>query len=178
MREIFHVNDLEQLRLLADPLKLRLLQAFAAGPRTVTDVADELDENLTRLYRHVDALHTAGLIEVTREVKKRGTVERTFCAVARRFEVEHTLFAADDSGNDAIRNLLRAAEEELLAALADAGEDNAPLAMRLRIRGSPARIASLRKALDTWLEAAQSGDDDEDQSAEAGALIAFYPLKE
>jgi len=177
MQEIHRVSDLEQVRLLADPLKLRLIQVFAERPRTVRDAADELGENLTRLYRHVDALHDAGLIEITHEAKKRGTVERTFRSIARRFEVDHALFSDDDGGNQAIRDLLRAGEEELLGALDTVDEANPPLVMRLRIKGSPARLAQLRKALDDWLADAQSDDQDDDTSAEAGAIIAFYPLR-
>jgi len=176
-QEIYRVSDLEQVRLLADPLKLKLIQAFAERPRTVREAATELGENLTRLYRHVDALLEAGLIEITHEEKKRGTVERTFRSIARRFEVDHALFADDGGGNQAVRGLLRAAEEELLGALDTADEANPPLVMRLRIKGSPARLAELRRALDDWLTDAQDDDDDDDTSAEAGAIIAFYPLR-
>lgn len=180
MLETYRVNDLEQVRLLADPLKLRIIQAFAAGPRTTLQVAESLGENVTRLYRHVDALLAAGLIEVTGEQKKRGTVERSFQAVARRFEADHTLFTADDSAMATARDLLRAGEEELLGALARAGADDVPLVMRLRMQGSPARIRHLRRALEEWVEAAQESDeeaeDEGDESAQAGALIAFYTL--
>lgn len=174
MRATCLISDLAQVRLLADPLKLKLIQAFAESPKTVRDVATELDENLTRLYRHVDALLEAGLIEITREEKKRGTVERTFQAVARRFEVEHSLFAGDDGGNDAMREFLRTGEEELLAALAKGDRD--PLAMRLRIRASPRQLTALRTALEEWLASAEalaeSGKDDDTE--EAGVLVAFY----
>lgn len=181
MLDTYRVSDLEQLRLLADPLKLRIIQAFAGGPRTTGQVAESLGENLTRLYRHVDALHAAGLIEVTEEKKKRGTVERSYQAVARRFEADHALFAADDTGRDAIRDLLRAGEEEMLDALAAASADEEPLVLRLRMQGSPERIRSLRRALEEWLASAQEADETDDadagdSSAEAGALIAFYRL--
>jgi DNA-binding MarR family transcriptional regulator len=175
MLETYEVNDLEQVRLLADPLKLKLLQAFAETPRTVREVAAALGENLTRLYRHVDALHAAGLIEITQEEKKRGTVERTFRAVARRFEVNHALFAAGADGKDAIRDLLRAGEEEMLAALDRATDANPPLVMRLRIKGTPAHLKNLRRALEAWLADARD-DDDGGATEEAGALIAFYPI--
>ncbi len=181
MLDTYRVSDLEQLRLLADPLKLRIIQAFAGGPRTTGQVAESLGENLTRLYRHVDALLAAGLIEVTEEKKKRGTVERSYQAVARRFEADHALFAADDAGRAAIRELLRSGEEEMLDALAAASADEEPLVLRLRMQGSPERIRSLRRALEDWLASAQAADETDNvvadgESAEAGALIAFYRL--
>lgn len=180
MLETYRVGDLEQVRLLADPLKLRLIQVFAEGPRTVSDVAQELGENVTRLYRHVDALLDAGLVEIVREEKKRGAVERTFRAVARRFEVEQSLFTAGAGGHEAIIELLRAGEEELLGALSSASGENKPLVTRLRFRASPERLAALRGALEEWLATAQAIDDDEGgeeaPTEEAGALIAFYRI--
>ena len=179
MLETYRVSDLDQLRLLADPLKLKLIQAFAEQPRTTRDVAEELGENLTRLYRHVDALLDAGLIEITREQKKRGTVERTFVAVARRFEVDRALLSETDDHMDAARELLRAGEEELIAALEAHDKGSEPLFMRLRIKGSPAQLRALRESLETWLESAQEleAEDDASASVEAGAMIAFYPVR-
>lgn len=179
MRETYRISDLDQLRLLSDPLKLKLIQAFAEQPRTTREVADALGENLTRLYRHVDALLDAGLLEITREQKKRGTIERTFAAVARRFEVDRALLSETDDHMDAVRKILRAGEEELIAALEAHDEGSEPLFMRLRIKGSPARLRALQESLETWLESAQDLDAEDDGAAadEAGAIIAFYPVR-
>ena len=67
MKDTHRISDLSDLKLLSDPLKLSLLQAFAEGPRTTRQVADDLGEKVTKLYRHVDALHEAGLLEVVAE---------------------------------------------------------------------------------------------------------------
>lgn len=177
MLETYRVNDLEQVRLLADPLKLKIIQSLAEGPKTTRELADLLGENQTRLYRHVDALLDAGLIEIVSERKKRGTVERTFKAIAQRFEVDQALFA-ENAGDEAVRELIRAGENELVAALA-AGDGNfEPLCMRLHFRASPEQLRQLRAALEDWLESAQALDDAtaDDASEKAGALIAFYPV--
>jgi predicted ArsR family transcriptional regulator len=180
MLDTYRISDLEQVRLLTDPLKLRLIQEFAEGPRTVGAVAEALGENVTKLYRHVDALLDAGLIEVTRERKKRGTVERTFRAVARRFEVEHSLFADSGGGHEAIRELLRGGEEELLDAMAGSAGDEKPILTRLRIKVSPERLASLRAGLEAWLETLlETGEEDgcdAEDAEEAGVMIAFYRI--
>ena len=75
MDKVYKIRELEQVRLLADPLKLDLLQAFAERDKTAKAVADELGQPVTRLYRHVDALLDAGLLTVVQETPKRGTVE-------------------------------------------------------------------------------------------------------
>jgi DNA-binding transcriptional ArsR family regulator len=176
MLETYRVTNLEQVRLLADPLKLRIIRSFAEGPKTTREVADQLGENLTRLYRHVDALFDAGLIEITSERKKRGTVERTFQAIAQRFEVDQALFA-DQDGDRAMREHFRVAEDEMVAALNAADGDLEPLCMRLQLAASPEKLRQLRAMLEDWLESAQALDEaTEDDPTTAGALIVFYPV--
>jgi len=184
MKETYKIKDLEQIKLLSDPLKLQLLQAFALAERTTKQVAEELGENVTKLYRHVDALHDAGLLEIAQETRKRGTVERTFRAVAQRFEADHELFAEDteQEGINAARDLLRAGEVEILEAIANMGEGEGdtlePVVVRFRCRGTAERIAELRDSLVDWMESVQAEDEsDEGGTDEAGALIAFYPIR-
>jgi len=185
MKEVFKINDLEQVRLLSDPFRLRLIQAFAEGPRTIRDVAEDLGYSVTRLYRHVDALHAAGLLDITEERQKRGTVERTFQTVARRFEADHRLFDDDDAGggSGAARDLLRGVEGEILDALKDDGarDEQQVIMMRLRCKGSPERMAKLRESLQAWIERTYDEDEGEntgdEEQQEFGALVAFYPVK-
>src|SRR5437764_897549 len=72
-----------ELRALAHPLRLRLLELFAEAPRTTKQVADLLGEPPTRLYHHVAALERAGLLRLTATRKNRGTTEKWFEAVSR-----------------------------------------------------------------------------------------------
>jgi DNA-binding transcriptional ArsR family regulator len=177
LKEILKINDLEQLRLLSDPLKLDIVQVLAEGEYTAADVADRLSEPVTKLYRHIDALLDADLIEVVRKQKKRGTIERHFRAAARRFEVDQSLFSEDPEGSD-IRSALRAAEDDIVAAVRDGSDENLILS-RIRLKGSAERIAELQAELSEWLERLQAddGSDDGEELVEAGALIAFYRVR-
>jgi len=182
MDKVFIINELSQLKLLSDPFKLQLLQSFAEGTKTTKQVAEELGENITKLYRHVDALHNAGLLEIQKETRKRGTVERTFRAVARRFEADHALFSNEKGVTPEVRrafkDLLRTTEEEIFSAIEhqqDHEED--AIYVRLRCKASPERIADLRKRLLEWVEAATVEEDDASiGTEEIGAFIAFYPV--
>ena len=178
MQETFKIKDLEQVRLLADPLKLDLLRAFAEGDKTTKNVATELGQKVTKLYRHVDALYEAGLLEIVQETRKRGTIERTFRAVARRFEADQSLFIDDegDAGQSAARELLRAGENEILQAI-EIAESDEVIVSRFRVKATPERIAELRRSLGDWLESVQAEEDaDAGGHEEAGGLIAFYPV--
>lgn len=181
MKEIHKINNLEHVRLLADPLKLRLLQAFAEQARTTKQAAAELGESVTKLYRHVDALHDAGLLEVVDEQQKRGTIERTFRAVAQRFEADHTLFndQADSAGVEAAREILRVTEGEILNVLANTAddEDDKTIIVRVRGRAGSDKIAELQSALEAWLDSIKDCDDPSDgETSEFGGLIAFYRM--
>ncbi len=181
MKDTHKIKDLDQVRLLSDPLKLRLLQAFAESARTTKQVAAELGESVTKLYRHVDALHDSGLLEVVEEKQKRGTIERTFRAVAQRFEADHSLFsdAPGDEGAEAAREMLRVSETEILNALANARDDDEEQAIVTRIRGkaTPEKIAELRTMLLEWLDSVPNCDQLPTEDArEFGGLIAFYRI--
>ncbi len=181
MKNTFKINNLTQVRLLSDPLKLRLLQAFAERAKTTKQVAAEIGEGVTKLYRHVDALQAAGLLVIVDEKQKRGTVERTFRAVASRFEANPTLFAhgPGNDGNSSIRELLHAGEDEIMKALASAADrgHQKPIIIRMRGTATPTRIAALRQSLASWIESAQDNEKSGDEMTEAfGALLAFYPI--
>ncbi len=85
------LRDPETVRLIADPLRLRLLDQLRQHPRTVTELAELLDVPRTRLYYHVRLLEEHGLIAVdaTREVS--GITERRYRVTAYRFSVDKAL---------------------------------------------------------------------------------------
>ena len=177
MQDVRKIRDLETVRLLADPFKLKLIQAFAESDRTAADVAAALGEPLTKLYRHVGALLDAGLIEVTRETPKRGTVERSFRTTAKRFEVDQGLFTSGHAEDtvEPVRQVLSDTEGEIVGALQRQDEEIEPVIVRLAMKGSPEKLRELQQGLLDWVEqvSEHSGEPDGDE-IEAGCLIAFY----
>jgi DNA-binding transcriptional ArsR family regulator len=93
------LRDPETVRLIADPLRLRLLERLRQQPRTVTELAELLDVPRTRLYYHVKLLEEHDLIAVdaTREVS--GITERYYRATAYRLSIDKSLLGqAGDTG--------------------------------------------------------------------------------
>lgn len=64
---------------LLHPVRWRVVQALAAGPRTLRDVRSDLPEvPQATLYRQLQPLLDAGVVEVASETPVRGAVERTY----------------------------------------------------------------------------------------------------
>ncbi|HEX3557218.1 MAG TPA: helix-turn-helix domain-containing protein [Thermoanaerobaculia bacterium] len=146
-------SGLEQVRALAHPLRLRLFEMFAERPRTTKQAAEELGEAPTRLYHHVAALESAGLVRLCETRRKRGTTEKYFEAVKHRVVTE----AKNVPFGDAARRDLEAmgfvvfdrARNELaraLAALKDTGHPEL-LAIRGVFHLTPSAAKKLRKEL-------------------------------
>jgi predicted ArsR family transcriptional regulator len=76
------LEGLDQYRAYAHPLRRKILE-LALEPVTAKSLAASMEVSTTRVYRHLDALCDVGLLEVVREVPKRGVVERWFQAVQR-----------------------------------------------------------------------------------------------
>jgi DNA-binding transcriptional ArsR family regulator len=148
MDEVFAVQSPEQLRAFADPFRQRLLGVLAT-PHTVKAAAERLGAPLSRLYHHIDLLLGAGLIEVVAERRRRATVERTFQATARRFEVAPGALGGAGAGGGEARSAL----EGLLAAGA-----GPPRIAHATLRLTPERLALLEQKLGDLLEALESPD--------------------
>jgi DNA-binding transcriptional ArsR family regulator len=140
----------QELRALAHPLRLRLLEEFAGAPRTTMQVAASIGEPPTRLYHHVNALERAGILRLARTRQVRGTTEKYYEVTKKSFGV-----VSSSKVTGSIRGPLRSvahamfeqARDDLMAAIADAPKQDpelAPVALRMLLRLSPAQVASVR----------------------------------
>jgi DNA-binding transcriptional ArsR family regulator len=151
----------QELRALAHPLRLRLLEEFAGAPRTTMQVAAAMGEPPTRLYHHVNALERAGILKLARTRQVRGTTEKYY-EVAKK-QIGAVQGEKLTPGMKApIRNLaymmFEEARADLFAAIADGAKitpDNAPVALRMLLTASPERLAGVRQKLLALLEAVQ-----------------------
>ena len=140
---------LEQVRILAHPLRLKLFELFAEAPRTTKQAAEVLELPPTRLYHHVAALERVGLVRLRETRRNRGTVEKHYEATRRGFALDpgrgagSRRLAHTAAGAMALRVVDRAREE--LAAALDAGSD--PLAARVILHVAPEEVRALIAAL-------------------------------
>src|SRR5438105_15444312 len=105
------VPELAQMRALAHPLRLRIMELFAEQPRTTKQVAELLGQPPTRLYHHVAALERAGLLVLKETRQNRGAVEKWYAGVAKQYQ------AGDEKTSKSKAS--RAARRELAATVLD-----------------------------------------------------------
>jgi DNA-binding transcriptional ArsR family regulator len=192
----YTVRRLDQVKILADPLRLRILRAFVGRPRTTKQVADLLGEPAPRLYRHVDALRRAGLLRLVDERRKRGTVERYLEAVATRFEVDRAVFESGEAGKgpegrdkddaeNALRALFRTTESEFTSLIRHPkGEQGfQPVAARFNGYATREQLVDLRSRLLEWLRSCEAnrgggGGGGEDETVgtrfEFGGMVVLH----
>jgi len=189
--EIYTISDLEQVRVLADPFRLKLLGAFGGRPTTTKQVAQQLGEKPTKLYHHVEALKRVGLLALKETRPNRGTLEKYYQAVATRFQIGGALFAmgktaepmADETAA-MLLSILDTTRAELAGALnrstggSESCAENPAMVARVLLRGKPARIEQFRDRLLALLDQfkAETTGLEPDKTDAYGLTLAFYPL--
>jgi DNA-binding transcriptional ArsR family regulator len=183
LKEVHQITELRQVKALADPLRQKILGELVAEPRTTKQVADRLGLPATRLYRHVDQLHAAGLIELKETRPKRGTTEKYFQAIAERFDASDWALGGEAGSviEQAFQDAFSAARAELRKSVQTGavGPDGDPSSIMLAmgaLRLSPEGFTKLKERLQGIAE--DLGCEDEAEGASFRLLVAVYPSVE
>jgi predicted transcriptional regulator len=190
MKDILTLKALGQLKALSDPFRQRILEGFCAKPATTKQIAERLGEKPTKLYHHVEILAQAGLIKLVKTRQNRGTVEKYYQTVARKFAVDQQLLSPTPTANEVMGELQTMVTNALQTSLSEAHTDFAvdltnksdaaclPIATtHTRIRTSRKQIARLIQKLQKWSEECRAAHDDKGE-VEYNLTLAFYPVKE
>jgi AcrR family transcriptional regulator len=118
----FIIEDLETLRVLADPLRSQIYEIFLNRPASVRQVAEQLGLAPSRLYYHVNMLEKFNLLRVVETRMVANIQEKFYRAVAYELEVAHGLldFKTEEgkiTAAEMIRNTLDTTREDLLRSL-------------------------------------------------------------
>jgi DNA-binding transcriptional ArsR family regulator len=189
----YQINDLEQIKALAHPLRVRIIETLASSdPMTTKQVAELLGEKPTRLYHHVGLLEKAGLIRLTHTRKNRGTTEKYYEAIARQFRAAPELFSKESSEDqiNAIRPMIHTIFDNTTAELlrlldaqqsGDLLEDEGGLLSYIEMHLPQEQMEEVQQKLKEVLDLLQSFDDNDSAADEEGLrkfrlTMAHYPL--
>ena len=95
------LNDLALLSEVSHPLRSRILRRLK-DPRTVAQIADDLDMPVTRLYHHINRLESLGLIRVVATRKVAAVTERQYQVAASSIGASEELFESEDPADVAV----------------------------------------------------------------------------
>ena len=125
--DVLVVEEPQQLRALADPLRGRIITLLRQRAASTTELASALDTPKGTVGHHLKVLEKAGLVRVVRTRKVRALTEKYYGRVARLFVLK-----TDDSMPDELRRsalaamMLRQAADELIAARRREGDVGHP----------------------------------------------------
>jgi DNA-binding transcriptional ArsR family regulator len=183
------IGDVETLRVISDPTRLRLLETMVQRQDpawSVKELASELGVPQTRLYHHVDLLLGHGLIRPVERRIVSGIIETRYRVAARSFQLDRRLLTGDSAGREALHDTLVAvfdtARDEIEQAIRlgsvdlaqEAPEDKRILLSRGVARLSPDRLAELRRRLNELEQ--EFAEDHEPTGLPFGIVLAVYPL--
>jgi DNA-binding transcriptional ArsR family regulator len=154
------VREAAVLRLLADPLKLRIAEALREAPASPHELARRFGLKPTALYHHVAKLAAAGLVEVAARRRRRGAIERLYRLTARQLVVDRRLVGKRTVSTvlAAASAMLQLTSDDLHAAALDpsrslADRDRSELAT-IVVRTTPAKAKQLMRELRALLATA------------------------
>jgi DNA-binding transcriptional ArsR family regulator len=100
------VTDVDTIKALADPTRLSILRALSRDrmPKSAKELAEDLDQPQTKLYRHLKVLQEAGLIEAAETRVVSGIVETKYRAMQSGLSINPTEHL--DETREAMHNII------------------------------------------------------------------------
>ena len=180
------ITDVEQLKAMADPLRLQLLERMAGEPRrgwTAKELAEKLDTKQTKLYHHLALLEERGFIRVAATRVVSGIQEKRYQTTARGFRVDRALLTGSDSEvavSNAVDAIFDKARGEILAGLRSGAinlDPDDPKRHRMGLWASHARLspANAKRVIRLLEKLAEAGEIDDADGTEYGLVVGFYP---
>ena len=114
------ISDVETLKAIAHPQRLAIIRTLDT-PKTVKEIADNLDADPTKLYYHVNLLEKQELITVVATNVVSGIIEKQYLAAAKRISVDQSLVSEpafqEEHLESVVTSLLDSTKETVLQGL-------------------------------------------------------------
>lgn len=125
--ETYQLQTIEQMRTVADPLRIRIFEALAQHAMTATQVGEELDIPAPKAHYHVRELERIGLVKLVETRERSGILEKYYRAVARNLQAPPHLLQSSDPGEIAgvITEMFSGMSQSFLTALRRIAQEKA-----------------------------------------------------
>jgi DNA-binding transcriptional ArsR family regulator len=186
-REEFVVDDLDTLKVLADPLRLRIRELMQE-PTTVKQVAAVLELPPTKLYYHINLLEKHGLIVLVDTRVVSGIIEKHYQVSAQNVRVAKHLLSGGDGNPEglsiAIKTFFETARDDLQQAVKqgavewdDAGERHKGLSLHTgSMRLTEQQAAEFYREVEALFERFHDLSDSQKGNSSLRPYRTFYVL--
>lgn len=184
------IADVETLKALSDPMRLRILETMVTRPNeawTVKRLAAALGVGPTKLYHHVGILEERELIRVAGTRVVSGIIETSYRIAQLSLRLDRSLLAGGvpESVDDVMRTVIDGVRDGIVASIragvADTSPDAPPERRLLLSRGlarvRPERALELHERMQALLTEFDAFDMDPDGEA-FGYIVGLYPVAE
>ena len=190
LEEEFIIENVEALKMVADPLRLQIMRSLDK-PHTVKDLAERLDVPATKLYYHVNQLEKHNIIRVVDTRIVSGIIEKHYQVTAKTYHVSKSLLKSTKDLQEHMEVVLEAIFDTAKAELREsiqAGLLTVDEAVEKQQDGiiwhgnmnlSPEKFAELNGRLQSVLEEfdeAAREEDDKTNKRSYGLVVTFYPI--
>ncbi|HWE62688.1 MAG TPA: helix-turn-helix domain-containing protein, partial [Chloroflexota bacterium] len=184
------ISDLDALKIMSDPLRLRIVDLLRQAPATVKQLAAAMETAPRSLYYHINLLERHGLIRVVATRLVSGIQEKTYRATAYLFLYKDLAPAGAPAQPEQLREVVVSSffnitAEEIRDSIragridldGDATPERALTAEWRLLRLSPAQAASLTARLEALLDEYPSyeGAIDQDDGQTYRCLLTLFP---
>lgn len=179
------ISTAEHLKIISDPLRLRMLELIGKEALTVKQMAGRLKEPATKLYYHIAELESAGFVVMVDTRVKSGIIEKYYRASAESLSVDRKLLSisAENPLPDLLSLVFETTVQEISNSVASGLIDLEPetpghnlvltrTTFNLRRADVPLLATKLRELV-AEMDAAEplAGED----TVSYACLVAFYP---
>jgi predicted ArsR family transcriptional regulator len=181
------ISDVEQLKAISDPLRLRLIEIASEDPGrpwTAKALAEKLGTKQTKLYHHLNLLEERGFLRVAETRMVSGILEKGYAATARSYRLEPGLLGQAAAGNKAIDDMLDAiftkSRAEIVASVRSGviqlGErEDTARSMALWLGGARLSPQNAKRVIRLIERLAAMDEHEDPDGTEYGLLVGFYP---
>ncbi|MBY6037897.1 helix-turn-helix domain-containing protein [Fictibacillus nanhaiensis] len=107
MQEIYYIREIEQLKVISDPLRIKIMWELIDEAKTGKMLADILEVPAPKIHYHLKEMERVRLLTVERTEEKNGIIQKFYRPVAKSFSIEEILpdqrHAVKDELSDALK---------------------------------------------------------------------------
>ena len=92
MKEVHILNSLEEINIVSDPIRLKIIMTLGATPKTAQDLSDAIGVSRSKIHYHLRILEQNGIIEVADTELINGITQKYFLPVAKAFIPNSEIF--------------------------------------------------------------------------------------